>query len=237
MPFQSNLFPNSSDSVVTHRPYATELYDQSLVDTELCNNYWPRANSSLLPKEYSFNMISDDSNSLDFFDKVTGITINGVFMINANSAYHDDIVFPPNGNWSFPLVVDECLGSNLDNLVYSYRLFSPCILPPGSSIQYVDFCQNNALCSKREVYYLMTFFKNNPQYMTLLVIGLAKDGRLIYGPFNAEGRLWRACDLDLCNGRIINGKYSYVATPFYPYFVGCWGPANPNVDQPSCSAN
>lgn len=69
------------------------------------------------------------------------------------------------------------------------------------------------------------------------MIGLAKDGRLIYGPFDENGKLWRACDLDLCNGRIINGHYAYVATPYYPYLIGCWGPSNNITFQPSCTSN
>lgn len=58
---------------------------------------------------------------------------------------------------------------------------------------------------------------------------MAKDGRLIYGPYNEDGNLFQPCDLDLCNGCLINGFYSYVATAFYPYIVGCWGPSNKDL--------
>ena len=55
---------------------------------------------------------------------------------------------------------------------------------------------------------------------------MAKDGRLIYGPYNEKGKLFQPCDLDVCNGRMIKDRYAYVATPFYPYIAGCWGPGN-----------
>ena len=85
--------------------------------------------------------------------------------------------------------------------------------------------------------YALSFWNKNPQYQKLMVIGLAKDGRLIYGPYKNDGTLWQPCDLDMCNGRVINGRYGYAATVFYPYFVGCWGPSNPSTLYPSCTSN
>lgn len=58
------------------------------------------------------------------------------------------------------------------------------------------------------------------------VIGIAKDGHLIYGPFKSDGSLWQPCDVDICNGVIEGTSYNYVATLFFPYTVGCWGPGN-----------
>jgi hypothetical protein len=70
------------------------------------------------------------------------------------------------------------------------------------------------------------------------VIGLAKDGRLIYGPYKTGGLLWDTCDVDICNGRWMGNFYSYVSTNFFPYTVGCWGPGNSPIDSnmhASCS--
>jgi len=72
-----------------------------------------------------------------------------------------------------------------------------------------------------------------------LPIGLAKDGRIIYGPFKADGSVWQPCDVDVCNGVYFGVEiYSYVATMFHPYFVGCWGPGTwpPGFAQ-SCTTN
>lgn len=32
------------------------------------------------------------------------------------------------------------------------------------------------------------------------VTGIAKDGHVIYGPYNGNGELWACEDLDFCNG-------------------------------------
>jgi len=63
-------------------------------------------------------------------------------------------------------------------------------------------------------------------------IGLAKDGRVIYGPFRIDGTTWESCDVDICNGRMMNGFYGYVTTGFFPYTVGCFGPGtNPKTSD------
>ena len=58
------------------------------------------------------------------------------------------------------------------------------------------------------------------------VLGIAFDGHVIYGPYDASGNLWQPCAVDICNGIWFGDLYAYVATSFHPYFVGCWGPAN-----------
>lgn len=43
---------------------------------------------------------------------------------------------------------------------------------------------------------------------------------------------YSGCQVDVCNGLKINGVYSYVATLFHPYFIGCYGEGNyPDYDQ------
>lgn len=67
---------------------------------------------------------------------------------------------------------------------------------------------------------------------------MAKDGRVIYGPYKIDGTLWQPCEVDVCNGVLEGSNYFYVATMFFPYFVGCWGPGNAAMNlAPSCSAN
>ena len=76
---------------------------------------------------------------------------------------------------------------------------------------------------------------SSKKYLTPL--GIAKDGRIIWGPYDNNGNPWKSCDVDVCNGIKVGGSYGYVATSFHPYFVGCWGPGNyPTVAQ-TCSAN
>ena len=65
------------------------------------------------------------------------------------------------------------------------------------------------------------------------VFGIAKDGHVIYGPYNKDDELWSCEDVDLCNGFwTLGDNYGYASTSFYPYTVGCWGPA-PWNDMPT----
>lgn len=70
------------------------------------------------------------------------------------------------------------------------------------------------------------------------VIGMAKDGRLIYGPYKTGAVTWDHCDVDICNGRMMGNYYSYVTTDFFPYTIGCWGPGSYIDDSllfPTCT--
>lgn len=72
------------------------------------------------------------------------------------------------------------------------------------------------------------------------VWGIAKDGHVIYGPYNANGELWGCGDVDACNGFwLADGSYGYATTMTFPYTVGCFGPA-PNLTvgvNTSCTTN
>jgi hypothetical protein len=69
--------------------------------------------------------------------------------------------------------------------------------------------------------------------------GLAKDGHVIYGPYNADGDLWSCEDVDMCNGfTLTDGSYGYASTTFFPYIVGYWGPGYAVHDfMPSCTSS
>lgn len=70
--------------------------------------------------------------------------------------------------------------------------------------------------------------------------GLAKDGHVIYGPYNADGELWTCDDIDVCNGfTLADGSYGYASTTTFPYAVGCWGPGPAYTVgvSTSCSTN
>lgn len=70
------------------------------------------------------------------------------------------------------------------------------------------------------------------------VFGIARDGHVIYGPYNKAGELWACGDLDICNGFFLDdGSYGYAATTTFPYAVGCWGPGPKLTYAASCSTN
>lgn len=78
-------------------------------------------------------------------------------------------------------------------------------------------------------------WKANAPYRS--VAGVSKDGRPIYGPFYDDGEMYADCDVDVCNGAIINGNYAYVMTDFHPYVMGCYGPGNYPAFSQQCSNN
>lgn len=71
------------------------------------------------------------------------------------------------------------------------------------------------------------------------VVGIARDGHLLYGPYNSDLELWHCDDHDVCNGMFMqDGSYSYVSTVTHPYSIGCWGPATVQyVPHSLCSLN
>jgi len=69
-------------------------------------------------------------------------------------------------------------------------------------------------------------------------IGIAKDGRIIYGPYKSDATLWHHVMWTFAMGSDQGNYYFYVATMFHPYFVGYYGPGNIGYGlSASCSAN
>lgn len=68
------------------------------------------------------------------------------------------------------------------------------------------------------------------------VIGIAKDGHVIIGPYQSNGEIW-GCNRDVCNGAFVDGSYVYVGSDQFPYVVGCWGPGPEPLYRPGCSSN
>lgn len=69
------------------------------------------------------------------------------------------------------------------------------------------------------------------------VYGIARDGHVIYGPYNEDGELWGCDDHDICNGFFLpDGSYGYAATTHFPYIVGCWGPGPAQTYSATCSS-
>ena len=77
-------------------------------------------------------------------------------------------------------------------------------------------------------------------YSGLRIVGIAKDGHVIYGPYDDNDELWDCDDHDICNGRYfaeMDGSYTYVMTVQHPYVIGCWGPGPSQIHQQYCSQN
>jgi len=91
-------------------------------------------------------------------------------------------------------------------------------------------CSEDSACNSDPVTFAENIYDTNG-WSSLNPIGIAKDGHIIWGPFDADGDLWGDCDVDVCNGIQVDGYYGYAATGFHPYIVGCWGPGNYPADM------
>lgn len=129
---------------------------------------------------------------LQNLDQVVGIALNGVFLFAGTSHYGYDAFFPKSyGAQRNPrkIEVDVCLGTSETSQTYRYHMFSPCIYEtvlktvaaPCDSTDY-------PLCKEDVRKHALSYVP--PQLQTMTPIGLAKDGRVIYGPFKNDGTLW-----------------------------------------------
>jgi hypothetical protein len=84
-------------------------------------------------------------------------------------------------------------------------------------------CDNTPACKNDVKGFGLAGFASKKEYTP---VGIAKDGHIIYGPYINSTYKIKGTDVDVCNGKMVNGRYAYFATEFHPYFVGCWGPGN-----------
>ena len=111
--------------------------------------------------------------------------------------------------------------------VYNFKTMSPCmVLPPIYNPQYCTNTLNNekSQCDQFPYVWMTQGWPTTANYGG--IIGLARDGHIIVGPYNSNGELWHCDEHDFCNGSFLkDGTYAYVLTANFPYVVGCWGPA------------
>ena len=152
--------------------------------------------------------------------------MNGITYYSAISLNKVDPIYPKEwGNSSgdiLPERADSCKGHPDDKGNYHYHIPSPCILNttfPGSK------CANVAGCQGDTKDYLVAGMAN---FKKRYVIGIAKDGHLLYAPYDNNGKMVNCSSLDTCNGKTLDDKsYGYFATTTFPYGISCWGPGEP----------
>ena len=160
-----------------------------------------------------------------------GVSIDGVLIFNVDSANNIDPFFPPAGGTAE--MVDSCLAHCQNTGIYHYHIASSCALnPPTGNI---TSCAQTSACSSNIATYSLFGFSS---YQTLTVIGVARDGHVIYGPYLSSGTRVTS-GFDVCNGMFHDsiGNYGYFATTTYPYLTGCFGPGNYPSFGPNCTTN
>ena len=162
---------------------------------------------------------------------LAGVAVDGVNILNVNSINQVDPFYPPAGFSAEG--IDQCLSHPAGNGEFHYHISSGCMVdPPQGNLTNCSptiGCLNNV-----SSYSLQTFasFKN------LTIIGIAKDGHVIYGPYLSSG-VQVTSGFDICNGMFYDsiGNYAYFATTTYPYITGCFGPGNYPSFKPNCTTN
>ncbi|CDW76317.1 UNKNOWN [Stylonychia lemnae] len=207
--------------------------DQNSVNNALCDGSWTQAGflQQINPDYVEYS---------GYFESIVGIALNGVPIHTGNSEYGSDVFYPKQFGKKIysnkKIKLDSCLGSAEYSGYYHYYGWSPCILPSGP-IKCIDgqICDNIPKCKEDKLAYALSFMQIHEK--TIMVIGIARDGHSILGPYKRDGTLWQPCDIDLCNGVEIAGIYYYVTTMFHPYTVGCWGPGPNKTVSQECSNN
>jgi len=169
-----------------------------------------------------------------------GFAINGVAFQFGNQMAEDPAA-PITETNEQPL--DLCLGhnqKNSDSGMYHYHHVTPCLNQHfiDGHLSSQDECANHDSCSKDKSQWSRSGYA---ELQHKKVIGLAKFGHVMYGPYNDSQELWGTNDVDACNGAwSSDGDFFYVATSWHPYLVGCQGPANHAQDDglfAQCSTN
>ena len=158
-----------------------------------------------------------------------GFAINGVAFQFANQI-REDPVYPITVLNEQPL--DTCLGHNQrnsDSGMYHYHDISPCLFSTTADLpdNSVRSCKDHPECARNITEWALQGYST---VQTKTIIGISKDGHVMYGPYDESGELWQPHAVDACNGAWSSSPdssdYFYVGTRWHPYLVGYQGPAN-----------
>ena len=131
--------------------------------------------------------------------------------------------------------LDACLGAIGDDNMYHYWFIPPCIFD-SSALQTWKYCDEIDQCSTDMTNYAQAPFD---ALASKTLIGIAKDGHEIIGPYKDDGSTFNCKELDICNGYEATSEstYYYVGVNTFPYLVGCYGPGAHMRINPLCSRN
>lgn len=216
---------------------ASSFTDGSAVDTILCDIQ--RTKKSNIPSgiNYQENGSSESMETWSGFGRQNLALFNGLALGNLDAVILEGETMDkclshaaPNSNAQHAHSLSPCIkGSNFPSAV------------TGSTTKKPGAC-NDGVTDCLQTGQQMAFSRQNWSAGDGAhggPYGLAKDGHVIYGPYDASGELWSCDDVDYCNGFFhADGSYGYASTSFFPYMVGCWGPAYASMTiMPSCTSN
>lgn len=209
----------------------TAVTSVSTADTANCDTSMTL--STKIPSNAKFT--NSGTKTLD----AVGVALDGLLINAGINADQVDDFYPPssygdytyaNNNQSY---FDHCMSHTNGDGYYHYHAPSPCV---GNTALQGDTPYRCYSVSSCWGLYMDYIHDNWPTELT--VFGLAKDGHIIWGPYDDNGDLFDACDLDYCNGATIDGVYGYAATAYHPYLPSCYGPATSRGSyQQECTSN
>ena len=166
--------------------------------------------------------------------EAVGIAVDGTLLVQSLTKEGQDPRHPGDGSTAERM--DVCGSSTGDYITYGQnehttptRFLAIKQLPGCLLSDLIDEkakeVECSGTCAEDPEKYMRTTYEFI--YKGLQIIGIALDGHVIYGPYNADHELWSCDDHDICNGRFfadMDNSYAYVVTQTHPYTVGCWGP-------------
>jgi hypothetical protein len=209
----------------------------------MSNDYLIELNQSTASKSYQN---SCSSTSLGF--GTVGFAINGVSIFSPLSANVVDALYPPSGYTAENF--DICNAHPNPPGTYHYHFASPCLFGYEP-----DYSIGNTACysGRCSPMYKNQYYDGDGDYASIMctqdcmtgvgyangtsevVIGIALDGNLFYGPYDQDGNA--VTGLDNCNGKFVDGSYQYYATDTFPYLIGCYGPGVYDAPALNCTTN
>ena len=165
------------------------------------------------------------------FDTMAGTALTGGSIFNGLDGSNLDAVENEGAD------LDGCLSHSSPFGELHYHSLSPCV-NDASSVRSTTAkpgqCDEDDDCLVTTTW-MMDGWTNDSSYGG--AYGVARDGHVIYGPYNSDGELWGCDDHDVCNGFWLeDGAYGYASTTTFPYVVGCWGPGPMQHYEATCSS-
>ena len=165
-----------------------EIKDQSNTDALLCNHEITKFDN--VPSSFTLNQGADIA-------RAVGVAKDNTLIFNSLTAFLVDTVDKDllSDEIIFQQYFDDCLGYIDTDQYYAYRALSKCLKSaPTIKTPGINTLKNTFdLIETYRERWINTADYGQP-------VGIAKDGHVIFGPYNANGELWSCEDVDFCNG-------------------------------------
>ena len=156
----------------------------------LCSNSWSTVEDMEVTNP-NFDIL--DLQEFSGINKeVVGVLANGVPIFSGlSSQVQQDALIASSQSITGAAKLDSCLGSLTSIGLYKYHSFSPCVWSSAfkTSLTTPTLCNSDASCLSSSQTYARSKVTDLTK-QTLQVIGIAKDGHQVVGPFKADGSIW-----------------------------------------------